>query len=98
MACVPRFPPAHLTTPEEKESPEQHNQKPDSVPTESKASKSEQEQQHQAPLALPAPASEEEEAKKLEAGTEQTIKFDHLGPLVINSDGTLSRIHNWAIM
>ncbi|KAE8190291.1 hypothetical protein A4X06_0g5848 [Tilletia controversa] len=27
-----------------------------------------------------------------------TVKFDALGPLVVNSDGTLSRIHNWSSM
>lgn len=27
-----------------------------------------------------------------------TVKLDHLGPLVVNKDGTLSRIENWAAM
>jgi hypothetical protein len=26
------------------------------------------------------------------------MKLDHLGPLVVNKDGTLSRIGNWAEM
>lgn len=28
----------------------------------------------------------------------QTVKLDHMGPLVVNKDGTLSRISNWAEM
>ena len=27
-----------------------------------------------------------------------TVKLDHLGPLVVNKDGTLSRIANWEQM
>jgi hypothetical protein len=27
-----------------------------------------------------------------------TVKLDHLGPLVVNKDGTLSRINNWGEM
>jgi hypothetical protein len=27
-----------------------------------------------------------------------TVKLDHMGPLVVNKDGTLSRISNWAEM
>lgn len=27
-----------------------------------------------------------------------TVKLDHVGPLVVNKDGTLSRITNWAEM
>ncbi|KAG9007407.1 hypothetical protein FRB95_006675 [Tulasnella sp. JGI-2019a] len=49
------------------------------------------------PLALPAPepksASSSDAAEVLNLGT--TFKFDKLGPLVVNSDGTLSRISNW---
>lgn len=31
-------------------------------------------------------------------GQGTTMKLDHLGPLVVNQDGTLSRIANWAEM
>ncbi|KAK6495385.1 hypothetical protein TWF481_003408 [Arthrobotrys musiformis] len=50
-------------------------------------------------LALPAPQTEAEKeaAKKVQVGA-RAVKLDHLGPLVINSDGTLSRIQNWANM
>lgn len=27
-----------------------------------------------------------------------TVKLDHMGPLVVNKDGTLSRIANWEAM
>ncbi|KAJ9192156.1 hypothetical protein DTO021D3_5543 [Paecilomyces variotii] len=45
------------------------------------------------PLALP-PA--EEDTQKLDvSGSGSSVKLDHLGPLVVNRDGTLSRIANW---
>ncbi|KAL1872202.1 hypothetical protein Plec18167_006805 [Paecilomyces lecythidis] len=45
------------------------------------------------PLALP-PA--DEGAQKLDvSGSGGSVKLDHLGPLVVNQDGTLSRISNW---
>jgi hypothetical protein len=28
----------------------------------------------------------------------KTVKLDHLGPLVVNKDGSLSRIENWSQM
>jgi hypothetical protein len=47
-----------------------------------------------APLFLPAPT----DVSSTSTSTSQTVKLDALGPMVINSDGTLSRIHNWAEM
>ena len=46
-----------------------------------------------APLRLPAPsdASSSDEANNV-------IKLDHLGPMIVNSDGTISRIANWQNM
>ena len=46
-----------------------------------------------APLGLPAPsdASSSDEANNV-------IKLDHLGPMIVNSDGTISRIANWQNM
>ncbi|EPQ55651.1 hypothetical protein GLOTRDRAFT_40931 [Gloeophyllum trabeum ATCC 11539] len=49
------------------------------------------------PLALPAP-SQDDETTKLDVHTMQRMKFDALGPMVVNSDGTLSRIANWPNM
>ncbi|KAL5520326.1 hypothetical protein ACEPAG_9540 [Sanghuangporus baumii] len=58
--------------------------------------RTEQEVENGAPLALPQP-SECDDAEKLDLSQEQinTLKFDKLGPMVVNSDGTLSRITNW---
>jgi len=53
-----------------------------------------QQQQQQTPLALPAPL--DVETTKLELN--QTLRLDRLGPMIINSDGTVSRISNWAEM
>jgi hypothetical protein len=46
-------------------------------------------------LALPETPSSDA-TQKLEVGT--TVKLDHLGPMVVNQDGTLSRISNWETM
>ncbi|KAI0338580.1 hypothetical protein BDW22DRAFT_1362629 [Trametopsis cervina] len=48
------------------------------------------------PLSLPAPPSDN--VTKLDTGNADSVKFDALGPLVVNSDGTLSRIANWQEM
>jgi hypothetical protein len=51
---------------------------------------------HHAPLPLPAPDGA---ATKLDvSGGGGSVKLDHLGPLVVNADGTLSRIDNWENM
>ncbi|KAL4245438.1 hypothetical protein ABKN59_009454 [Abortiporus biennis] len=53
----------------------------------------------QTPL-LPAPPAADEDSVtwKVEVDETQPVKFDSLGPMVVNSDGTLSRIANWANM
>ncbi|ODN88478.1 hypothetical protein L198_06750 [Cryptococcus wingfieldii CBS 7118] len=38
---------------------------------------------------------EQEEVHKLDLGGGNVVKLDKLGPMIINSDGTLSRIQNW---
>ncbi|GAA6007220.1 hypothetical protein JCM10207_001550 [Rhodosporidiobolus poonsookiae] len=48
-------------------------------------------------LALPAPP-QHDDATKLEVGGESVSLYDRLGPTVVNSDGTLSRIANWTEM
>ncbi|KAI8330436.1 hypothetical protein BC941DRAFT_440485 [Chlamydoabsidia padenii] len=45
-------------------------------------------------LALPACAEETVE----QVGVDDTYKLKELGPVVVNSDGTLSRINNWKDM
>ncbi|CAE6395501.1 unnamed protein product [Rhizoctonia solani] len=52
------------------------------------------------PLALPAPdesSTTDSEVTTLEVGG-KSISFDKLGPMIVNSDGTLSRIANWQEM
>lgn len=46
-------------------------------------------------LALPAT---EGPVTKLDVSEQGGVKLDALGPMVVNSDGTLSRIANWAQM
>lgn len=51
-------------------------------------------------LQLPAPntnATEDEAAAvpQLDVSTGATLKMDHLGPVVVNADGSLARIANW---
>ncbi|KAI0687452.1 hypothetical protein BC835DRAFT_1419830 [Cytidiella melzeri] len=55
----------------------------------------------QPPLALPPPPTEltDSDIPKVDArASGEAMKFDALGPLVVNSDGTLSRIANWPNM
>lgn len=47
-------------------------------------------------LALPGP--EEGETTVLDVSSGQSVSLDHLGPMVVNTDGSLSRINNWAEM
>ncbi|KAF2108131.1 hypothetical protein BDV96DRAFT_587820 [Lophiotrema nucula] len=48
-------------------------------------------------LPLPEPSTESS-AAKLDVSSGQGVKLDHLGPMVVNKDGTLSRIANWEHM
>lgn len=43
------------------------------------------------PLGLPAPSD-----APSGQDANQTIKLDHLGPMIVNSNGTISRISNWS--
>ncbi len=51
-------------------------------------------------LGLPEPPTASEgDATKLDLSSgSDTVKLDHLGPLVVNKDGSLSRISNWEQM
>lgn len=58
-------------------------------------------EQNQPPLALPdtSTASSESGAPKLDLSKDGgSVKLDHLGPMVVNTDGTMSRIANWELM
>ncbi|KAL1589995.1 hypothetical protein WHR41_01404 [Cladosporium halotolerans] len=46
-----------------------------------------------APLALPESSSDTTKLDMSNGGT--TVQLDHLGPMVVNVDGTMSRISNW---
>ncbi|KAL1610810.1 hypothetical protein SLS60_002481 [Paraconiothyrium brasiliense] len=49
------------------------------------------------PLPLPEPPTDTK-ATELNVTTGTAVKLDHLGPMVVNRDGTLSRISNWEQM
>ncbi|GAA5905737.1 uncharacterized protein JCM6883_005431 [Sporobolomyces salmoneus] len=50
-------------------------------------------------LALPAPPTSVEDAIKLDVSTGESVSlYDRMGPTVVNQDGTLSRIVEWADM
>ncbi|GAA5836553.1 hypothetical protein JCM9279_000422 [Rhodotorula babjevae] len=51
-----------------------------------------------APLALPAPPEQVEGATQLEVNGQSFSLLDTMGPTVVNSNGTLSRIANWSEM
>eukprot|EP00241_Pyramimonas_parkeae_P008841 CAMPEP_0114226328 /NCGR_PEP_ID=MMETSP0058-20121206/1178_1 /TAXON_ID=36894 /ORGANISM="Pyramimonas parkeae, CCMP726" /LENGTH=91 /DNA_ID=CAMNT_0001337055 /DNA_START=135 /DNA_END=406 /DNA_ORIENTATION=+ len=58
-------------------------------------------QQDSTKLALPSPhdgvKSNETTSQHIVVGGE-SVQMDHLGPIVLNTDGTLSRISNWGEM
>jgi len=49
-------------------------------------------------LALPGPDTSKNNFTKLDATDGKSVKLDELGPMVVNTDGTLSRIANWKEM
>ncbi|KAL7624545.1 hypothetical protein AAE478_006112 [Parahypoxylon ruwenzoriense] len=53
--------------------------------------------QHKTPLPLPEPGQAGGDTTQLTVGGDG-VKLDHLGPLVVNEDGTMSRIANWTEM
>jgi hypothetical protein len=48
-------------------------------------------------LALPSTEDVDNSAPK-ELQIDQTIKLEELGPMVVNEDGTMSRVNNWSEM
>jgi hypothetical protein len=58
----------------------------------------EETQQHHAPLPLPGPSEEDKQYNLDMSSGSASVALDHLGPLVVNQDGTLSRIANWPQM
>ncbi|KAI5203882.1 hypothetical protein E4T39_03937 [Aureobasidium subglaciale] len=55
-------------------------------------SQSHEEEKKGTPLGLPAPPAE---GIKLDVSSGEGVALDHLGPMVVNKDGTISRITNW---
>ncbi|KAI0112784.1 hypothetical protein F4776DRAFT_639884 [Hypoxylon sp. NC0597] len=77
------------------------NSSTDATTTQNPALKSNENAQHEdsspkAPLPLPEP-THSGDTTELPVGGEG-VKLDKLGPLVVNEDGTMSRIANWAEM
>lgn len=64
--------------------------KPDNEPVETSKS----EAPHKTPLALPEAPHDSATQLDMSNGS-TTVKLDHLGPIVVNVDGTMSRISNW---
>ncbi|KAL1965128.1 hypothetical protein VTN77DRAFT_6041 [Rasamsonia byssochlamydoides] len=61
-----------------------------------KPQEQQQQQEQQRPtLGLPAPEAGDDVSKLDVSGGGSTISLDHLGPVVVNQDGTMSRIANW---
>lgn len=86
MSSVQQFPPAHMLPDEEAQNPQ------------AQAEDSKTQGQPLALPAVPAEGSKEETHELRVDDAANVVKLDHLGPMVVNSDGTLSRIHNWANM
>lgn len=69
------------------------NQQPDN------STPQDQHQKGQEQLALPDASSSDAATNQLDlSGGGSTAKLDHLGPMVVNTDGTLARITNWEHM
>ncbi|KJK67062.1 hypothetical protein P875_00127577 [Aspergillus parasiticus SU-1] len=75
------------------EQTQQQHQQPENVATDSTTEKKPEQY-----LALPDSSSADQTQQLDVSGDGSTVKLDHLGPLVVNQDGTLSRIANWAQM
>ncbi|KAI1341780.1 hypothetical protein F5Y15DRAFT_413707 [Xylariaceae sp. FL0016] len=79
-------------------SPEQTQESEATTTSPSSESQTQTGSEPQKPLPLPASSSSSSSnPPSLHVGGEG-IKLDHLGPLVVNEDGTMSRIANWGEM
>jgi hypothetical protein len=67
-------------------------------PHQSPAQQTEQSHSSNMPLPLPEPPKHSSTTTIDMSSGGETVKLDHLGPLVVNKDGTLSRISNWTEM
>ncbi|KAG9192533.1 hypothetical protein G6011_11267 [Alternaria panax] len=62
-------------------------------PTPQNSQDAESSNTNKTPLPLPEPTADDGVTQVNVGG--QAVKLDHMGPLVVNKDGTLSRISNW---
>jgi hypothetical protein len=82
------------TTNQSSNNPEVAQQTTTTTTPQNDADAEQQQQPPKAPLALPAaPADGTTQLDMSNGGT--TVSLDHLGPMVVNVDGTMSRISNW---
>ncbi|KAF2125033.1 hypothetical protein P153DRAFT_389888 [Dothidotthia symphoricarpi CBS 119687] len=81
-----------MSTPSNKASPSTPSSQPQTQPQQTAPPTTDPDTT--APLTLPEPSTA---THKLNVNG-QGVKLDHLGPLVVNRDGTLSRIANWESM
>ncbi|KAI1457923.1 hypothetical protein F4805DRAFT_160452 [Annulohypoxylon moriforme] len=65
----------------------------EAAPTQTQHSENEQNGASSQKSPLPLPAPDGDTTQLLVGG--EGVKLDHLGPLVVNEDGTMSRIANW---
>lgn len=83
-----RFP--SITRAMASDAPKESNNKDNTPNTQASTSS----QQPSQPLPLPEPPANADNTTQINVNGEG-VKLDHLGPLVVNKDGTLSRIANW---
>ncbi|CAO1615982.1 unnamed protein product [Parajaminaea phylloscopi] len=91
MSATDQFPPRHLVA------DPQDGADPGSA-VQGASSEGESRTGHRAPLALTDQPANEDKVRQLDASTGNKVALDELGPMVVNKDGTLSRIHNWESM
>ncbi|KAH8428855.1 uncharacterized protein LDX57_006532 [Aspergillus melleus] len=87
---------ATMSTESSKAQEQHHQQQEEQTPADTNSNK---DQTHR-PLALPDASSADSHTPKLDVSGngDSTVTLDHLGPMVVNQDGSLSRITNWAQM
>ncbi|PWY86299.1 hypothetical protein BO70DRAFT_361131 [Aspergillus heteromorphus CBS 117.55] len=71
---------------------------PDPQPTSNQDQNQQPQEERKEYLALPDTNSAASSTQLDVSGDGSTVKLDHLGPLVVNQDGSLSRISNWEQM
>ncbi|CAO1635444.1 unnamed protein product [Jaminaea pallidilutea] len=94
MSATDQFPPAHLIEEDTSQGEQTDEQKQGA----SGADQSQEPADSNQRLALPAKPANEDHPRQLDVASGGRVALDELGPMVVNKDGTLSRIHNWSSM